>query len=351
MMTSLDLIGLAPFALLGLDERRRVSAANPEAQSFLGHSERAMYRKPLSEILFHDSPIFGLIDKTLKLQGDVSAHAIPLNGPSLRKQRLLDLRLRPIDDGGIVIGMIESQENAVTNNNAAGVAAFGHLLGHEVKNPLAGISGAAQLLSRNARDDQSAMIDIIQSETRRIERLVSRLSAFELFSAPAKEALNIHELLDRVIAAEEAAHRGKISIVRLYDPSLPPVMADQDHLHEAVQNILRNAVEATLAHTQSPQIQIETAFETSFAIARKDGTERFGRAIRVTIEDNGPGVPPEKKARMFDMFMSSKSGGRGLGLSVVNEIIAAHEGRIKVDSKPGLTRFSIFLPLLRTKKS
>ncbi|MEL7033816.1 MAG: ATP-binding protein [Pseudomonadota bacterium] len=351
MMTSLDLVGLAPFALLGLDERRRISAANPEAQSFLGHSERAMYRKPLSEILFHDSPVFGLIDKAQSLQGDVTAHAVPINGPSLRRQRVLDLRLRPLQDGGMVIGMTEANQTEVVNNNPAGVAAFGRILGHEVKNPLAGISGAAQLLSRKARDDQSAMIEIIQSETRRIERLVSRLSAFELFSAPAKETLNIHELLDRVIAAEEAAHRGKISIVRLYDPSLPNIEADQDHLHEAVQNILRNAVEATLAHTQSPQIQIETAFETSFAIARKDGTARLGRAVRVTIEDNGPGIPPEKKARMFDMFMSSKSGGRGLGLSVVNEIIGAHQGRIKVDSKPGLTRFSIFLPLPRTKKS
>ena len=350
MMSALDLIGLAPFALLGLDERRRVTAANPEAQSFLGHSERAMFRKPLSEILFHDSPVFGLIDKAMALQGDVSAPAIPINGPTLGRQRVLDLRLRPLHDDGIVIGMTEANESSVVNNNPAGVAAFGHLLGHEVKNPLAGISGAAQLLSRSARDDQSAMIEIIQSETRRIERLVSRLSAFELFSAPAKEALNIHQLLDRVIAAEEAAHRGKISFVRRYDPSLPEIEADQDHLHEAVQNILRNAVEATLAHTQSPQIQVETAFETSFAIVRSDGAERLGRAIRVTIEDNGPGVPPEKKARMFDMFMSSKSGGRGLGLSVVNEIVSAHNGRIKVDSKPGLTRFSIFLPLPRTKK-
>ena len=105
------------------------------------------------------------------------------------------------------------------------------------------------------------------------------------------------------------------------------------------------------AFTQSPQIQIETAFETSFAIVRRDGSERLGRAIRVTIEDNGPGVPAEKKARMFDMFMSSKSGGRGLGLSVVNEIVSAHNGRIKVDSKPGLTRFSIYLPLPRSKTS
>ena len=349
-MTTLDLVGLAPFALLGLDERRRVRAANPEAQSLLGHSERAMFRKPLSEILFHDSPVFALIDKALELKGDVTAHAIPISGPSLRKSRVLDLRLRAVHDGSLVIAMTEANDAAIVNNNPAGVAAFGRILGHEVKNPLAGISGAAQLLSRSARDDQSAMLEIIQSETRRIERLVSRLSAFELFSAPAKETINIHELLDRVVAAEEVAHEGKVSINRLYDPSLPDIMADQDHLHEAFQNVLRNAIEATTAYTQSPQVQIETAFETSFAIARKDGSKRLGRAIRVTIEDNGPGVPPEKKTRMFDMFMSSKSGGRGLGLSVVNEIVSAHEGRIKVDSRPGLTRFSIYLPLPSVKK-
>lgn len=348
MMTALDLVGLAPFALLGLDGRKRVIAANPEAQSVLGHSERAMYRKPLSEILFHDSPVFGLIDKALSLSGDVTAPGIPLNGPGLRRNRVVDMRLRPLSDGSLVIAMTEANDTSIVDSNPAGVAAFGRILGHEVKNPLAGISGAAQLLSRSAREDQTAMIDIIKSEALRIERLVSRLTSFELFSAPAKEQLNIHELLDRVVAAEEAAHQGKVSIIRLYDPSLPDIMADQDHLHEAVQNILRNAVEATLSFTQNPQIQVETAFETSFAIAGRVGSPRLGRAIRVTIEDNGPGVPPEKKARMFDMFMSSKSGGRGLGLSVVNEIISAHDGRIKVDSKPGLTRFSIYLPLPRS---
>lgn len=349
MMETLDLAGLAPFALLGLDERRRVRAANPEAQSILGHSERAMHRKPLSEVLFHDSPVFGLIDKAMDLKSDVSAHGVPISGPSLRKARILDLRLRPLEDRCVIIAMTEANEATSANNNPAGVAAFGRILGHEVKNPLAGISGAAQLLSRTARDDQQAMLSIIQSETKRIERLVSRLSAFELFSSPAKERLNVHRLLDRVIAAEEAAHSGKVDITRLYDPSLPEILADQDHLHEAFQNVLRNAVEATLTYAATPQIRVETAFETGFAIARDKASSRLSRALRVTFEDNGPGIPPEKKARMFDMFTSSKSGGRGLGLSVVNEIVTAHSGRIKVDSRPNLTRISIYLPIARQK--
>ncbi len=350
MISELDLAGLAPFALLGLDDRRRVRAANPAAQSILGHSERAMSRKPLSEVLFYDSPIFGLIDKAIELKGDVTAHAIPISGPGLQKAHVLDLRLRALEDGGLIIAMTEAVSTTSANNNPAGVAAFGRILGHEVKNPLAGISGAAQLLARTAREDQVAMLNIVQSETRRIERLVSRLSAFELFSAPAKEALNIHELLDRVVAAEEAAHANKVEILRLYDPSLPEILGDQDHLHEAIQNVMRNAIEATLSFTANAVIRVETAFETGFAIAGQGASQRLGRAIRVTIEDNGPGIPPEKKARMFDMFMSSKSGGRGLGLSVVNEIVTAHKGRIKVDSKPSMTRFSIYLPLPRREK-
>ena len=135
MMTTLDLVGLAPFALLGLDERRRVSAANPEAQSLLGQSERAMHRKPLSEILFHDSPIFALMDKAISLKGDVTAHGVSISGPGLQKARVLDMRLRPLQDGSFVIAMTEANDATIVNNNPAGVAAFGRILGHEVKNP------------------------------------------------------------------------------------------------------------------------------------------------------------------------------------------------------------------------
>ena len=345
MMTTLDLAGLAPFGLLGIDERGRVSAANPEAQSILGHSERAMYRKPLSEFIYHDSPIFGLMDKAFQVRGDVSAHGISLQGPAMRQPRIIDVRLRPVEHKGMLMAMTAASDPNLVAGQAAGVAAFGRILGHEVKNPLAGISGAAQLLARQAREDQTAMLEIIQGEAKRIERLVSRLSAFELFSAPALEPLNIHALLDRVIAAEEVAHGDGLQITRLYDPSLPEIFGDQDHLHEAIQNVLRNAVEAVSSYNARMAVQVETAFETSFAIAGKRPQGRLGRAIRITVEDNGPGISPEAKQRMFEMFSSSKSGGRGLGLSVVNEIIKAHHGRIKVDSRPGLTRFSMYLPL------
>ena len=350
MKTLVDLAGLAPFALLQVDERRRIVAANPEAQAILGHSERAMLRRPLSEVVFHDSPLFDLIDRSMTLQGDVSAHAIHISGPGFTRQLVADVRLRPTGDGGVVLAMMNTPDHDLIDNQAS-VAAFGRILGHEVKNPLAGISGAAQLLMRQARDDQQDMLNIIQSETKRIERLITRLSAFELFSAPRMEPFNVHALLDRVIAAEDVAYKGQVDIRRLYDPSLPDLMGDQDHLHEAFQNIIRNAIEASIGTGSPPLVTVETAFETSFGFGNMSRNGKLGRAIRVTIEDNGPGIPPEKRDKMFDLFTSTKAGGRGLGLNVVNEIINTHRGRIKIDSLPGQTRFSVYLPIRRKRES
>lgn len=350
MTTLVQLADLAPFGLLQIDHRRRIIAANPAAQVIFGHSERAMLRRPLSEVVFYDSPIFDLIDRALALEGDLTAHAVTLSGPGFSRNPVLDIRVRPTEDKGAVLALIESSDPDVVESPAS-VSAFARILGHEVKNPLAGISGAAQLLMRKARDDQSDMLGIIVSETRRIERLVSRLSAFELFSSPRMAPVNIHELLDKVILAEQAAHGDRVQISRHYDPSLPELMADEDHLHEAFLNIARNAAEAAFSGTEPAHVKFSTAFETGFAIAGLEQGARLGRAIRVSIEDNGPGIAPEHREKLFELFTSSKSGGRGLGLNVVSEIITAHNGRIKIDSKPGQTRFSVYLPLKRKPRT
>jgi two-component system nitrogen regulation sensor histidine kinase GlnL len=345
----IDLADLAPFGLLQIDARRRVVAANQMAQSMLRQSSRVMLRKPLSEIVFHDSPIFELIDKTLSQNGTLSAGGVVLNGPGFSAPLIVDLRLRPADATSVVIAFNQANDPDVVENGP-GVAAFGRILGHEVKNPLAGISGAAQLLKRSADQNEEPLLSIILDETKRIERLISRLSAFELFSAPRFDSFNIHALLDRILSAEEVVFVDKVRFQRRYDPSLPEIMGDQDHLHEAFLNVIRNASEAALDVASSPTVTVETAFETGFAIAGLRSGQRLGRAIRVTIRDNGPGIPQERRDKLFQIFSSSKSGGRGLGLSVVSEIISAHQGRIKLTSKPGDTRFSIYLPLLRKTK-
>lgn len=346
MKVALNLSDLAPLALLQIDDRRRIDAANTEAQMLLGHSESMLRGRALSEFVFHDSPLFELLDRAFGQDGDVSAHGVSIAGPGAPGTRLYDVKLRPAPPHGVVMAVAETLLRD-PSHGAAGISGFGRILGHEVKNPLAGISGAAQLLLRNASDDQTPLLNVIRSEAARIERLVSRLSAFELFSSPRRDCFNIHELLDKILMAEEAAHRGKIVLKRAYDPSLPEIFGDEDHLHEAFQNIVRNAAEAAAEGEGTGQVILQTAFETGFAFSRTRDAKRLQRTIRVTIEDNGKGIPPRAREQMFDMFNSTKAGGRGLGLSVVSEVVAAHEGRIKVDSRPGQTRFSVFLPMKR----
>ncbi|WP_084418923.1 two-component system sensor histidine kinase NtrB [Henriciella litoralis] len=345
-LTTVNLSELIPFAILQIDERRKIVTANTEAQMLLGHSITSLMDRSLSEFIYHDSPIFELLDRVYGQEGDVSAHGVSISGPAITKGRLYDIRLRPSPPTGIVIAASEALSRD-PSESAAGISGFGRILGHEVKNPLAGISGAAQLLMRDATEQQIPLLDVIRSESSRIERLVSRLSAFELFSSPRQDRFNIHQLLDKILMAEEAAHGGSIKLRRAYDPSLPEIMGDEDHLHEAFQNIVRNAAEAASETSGSGEVILQTAFETGFAFSRTRNAKRLQRAIRITVEDNGKGISARAREQMFDMFSSTKSGGRGLGLSVVSEVIAAHEGRIKVDSRPGQTRFSVFLPMKR----
>ncbi|MEM1389487.1 MAG: ATP-binding protein [Pseudomonadota bacterium] len=344
MTEVIDLADLAPFGLIHIDPRRRVIAANQMAQSMLRQSERSMLYKPLSETLFYDSPIFELIDKTLAQQGTVSATNVPLSGPGFTKAETVDLRLKPTIQDSVIIAFSPANETSFLEAHQ-GISAFGRILGHEVKNPLAGISGAAQLLKRRANGHDDDLLSIILDETNRIERLISRLSAFELFSAPRKDPFNIHRVVESVLKTEAVVFRDRLTYQRLFDPSLPEIRGDQDHIHEAISNLVRNASEAALSAEETPKVTLETAFETGFTIASLGPEKKFGRAIRITVQDNGPGIPPERRDTLFQPFTSTKAGGRGLGLSIVSDIVKAHNGRVKLTSETGKTRFSIYLPI------
>ncbi len=343
------LADLAPIAILHLDVRRRVVNVNSAAEVLLKASRRALIDRPLTDVVYHDSLLFDLIDRAAQEPAEILAPSTPIGGPNLATRLICDVRIRSAEQGEFIIVLNETPARDPVEG-MAGAARFGRLLGHEVKNPLAGIIGAAQLLERQGHPGQGELLDIIKDEARRIERLVNRLSAFELFSAPRLQPCNIHALLDKVIAAERAAAGPRIDFRREFDPSLPNLLADPDHLQQAFQNIVRNAVEAAQETGARGEVLIRTAYAAGLAMRQQRLGAGLRRALMISIEDNGCGIPAERQATIFDVFQSSKSGGRGLGLSVVSEVIAAHGGQIRVDSQPGSTRFTVLLPIRETNR-
>ncbi|NBC20842.1 MAG: PAS domain S-box protein [Alphaproteobacteria bacterium] len=341
-----ELAEYAPVALLELTREDEVRNVNPAAETLFGLSRRGLIGRPLVETLANGESLIELLDYARQTQADVAAPDLVLKPVGLAAAKRLTARVRYLGNAGTVVSLTVplSQER---EEGIPGVAGFGRILGHEIKNPLAGISGAAQLLLRKGRSDDREMLMLIRDESARIERLVNRLTAFELFSAPRFEALNIHRVLDRVLASEEAAYDGEVAFRRRYDPSLPDIEADSDHLHEAFQNIVRNGAEAALSggRAERPEITVITAFETGFGQKSPDSQGPLRRAIRVDIQDNGPGVAVDRLASVFEAFASSKSGGRGLGLTIVKEVVSAHSGYVRLDNHGGGTRVSVFLPI------
>lgn len=330
------LADLAPIALIQCDEDSKILDANDAAEQLLGQSRSKLIDAPLSSVVYRSSDVFRLIDKALSTQSPIASQNVPIGGPKISVPSI-DVRLSPVA-GGYVIAVIASSSRTAEGTRV-GMADFSRILGHEVKNPLAGISGAAQLLQRTAREDQGELLQLVIDESERIERLITELSAFELYSSPRRNPVNIHKLLDRVIVGEQAAFDGRCSFVRQFDPSLPFVYGDADHLHEAAQNIIRNGAEAAKS-----TVRVHTAFEAGVIIRRSDDDARMP-AMRLTIEDDGDGVTPEQEEAMFRMFETWKPGGSGLGLALVSQIADAHDGQIIVNSQPGRMRVSMLLPL------
>jgi two-component system nitrogen regulation sensor histidine kinase GlnL len=241
----------------------------------------------------------------------------------------------------------EAEDRAAAGLFAA--AGIGRTLAHEVKNPLAGIRGAAQLLRADATGEGAALAQLVIDEVDRIRRLVDRVEALSETRRPKPAPVNLHRVLSRVRVLAEAAHGDNVRIRDRYDPSLPEAWGDEDQLVQIFLNLVNNASEAlTRDGRPGGQITLATAYRHG-AVARGDDdpqapTPLAPAPLEVTVEDDGPGVPPGLQPRLFDPFVTSKPGGGGLGLPVVAKLVAQHGGAIEFDSRPGRTVFRVRLP-------
>jgi two-component system, NtrC family, nitrogen regulation sensor histidine kinase GlnL len=214
-------------------------------------------------------------------------------------------------------------------------------LAHEIKNPLGGIRGSAQLLQSELADPElHEYTNIIIEESDRLTSLVDRLLGPR--TLPSFKSANIHEILERIRKLTELDANSNLEIIRDYDPSIPEICIDAEMMQQAILNIVRNAMQG-LDHTPEPQIRIVTRTERQFTIA----SVRHRNVLRIDITDNGPGIPETLKEHLFYPMISGRPNGTGLGLSVAHSIVHQHQGIIEFESIPGETTFTIIIPLER----
>jgi two-component system, NtrC family, nitrogen regulation sensor histidine kinase GlnL len=260
------------------------------------------------------------------------------------------LQIAPMHDNpDVVMLLISSRQIAdrlgrsqAVNKAAKSAIGMAEMLAHEIKNPLAGISGAAQLLAMNLTAEDRELSDLIVEETRRIVKLLEQVEQFGNLRPPERKAVNLHDALDRARRSAQVGFAANMTIVEDYDPSLPATYADPDQLMQVFLNLIKNAAEA--AGPQGGTIRLHTFYDLSLRLRRKDGSGS-PLALQVEVIDDGPGLPPEIAANIFEPFVSGRENGTGLGLALVSKIISDHGGWIAVDSVPGKTVFRVSLPL------
>ncbi|MGY6549278.1 MAG: two-component system sensor histidine kinase NtrB [Roseinatronobacter sp.] len=337
-----------PACMIGLVEGvETIIDCNPAAEQFLGLSRRAVLKRPLARLITTETPLDQALERCRSNRAPVFINDLPVTvGERLAGHCGFQLALLG-DERNLVLMLINPRELAGKLGKADGIrnaarSAIGmsQMLAHEIKNPLAGITGAAQLLSMGLSSEDRSLTDLIVAETQRIVKLLDQVEQFGNQRPPECRAVNIHDVLERARRSAEVGFAAHMRISDAYDPSLPSVWADGDQLLQVFLNLLKNAAQANL---MGGRIEIRTFFEHSLRLRAASGKD-VALPIHVEIIDDGPGLPAEIAEEIFDPFVSGRENGTGLGLALVSKIIAAHGGWVTVDSRPGRTVFRISLP-------
>ena len=328
-----------------------IESANMAAEIFMRCSVSVMRRHPISAFIPFGSPLLTLIEQVRERGAAVNEYKVDIGSPKIGSPKVVDINAAPVAarPGAVVLmfqerTMAEKIDRQLTSRGAARtVTGLAAMLAHEIKNPLSGIRGAAQLLEQSVGEDDRPLTQLITDETDRIVKLVDRMEVFSDERPIERSPVNIHVVLDHVKRLAENGFARHQRIIEDYDPSLPDVYANKDQLTQVFLNLVKNASEA-IGDAHDGEIRIRTAFRPGVRLSVPGTEHRVSLPLEFSVEDNGPGVPDDLMPHLFEPFITTKINGSGLGLALVAKIIGDHGGVIECDSHPRQTRFRILLP-------
>ncbi|HEY9092701.1 two-component system sensor histidine kinase NtrB [Parasphingorhabdus sp.] len=339
-----------PDVLLIIDENHEIIKVNPVAENFLGQSAKHLIGTHItSQIQFADDRLEKALTDT---EANVAARWTPVflrDGPAGLVN--FDIHPLPADPRWRIVSIAPlPSDGSVIDQGQGDQDQFSirapDILGHEIKNPLAAIKGAAQLLERSLDEDQKPLTQMIKGEVERIAKLLDQMQSLSTTQPAKVEPVNVHSLIDRARRSIEAAHHGALKIRDQFDPSLPDVLVDPDAMMQVLTNLLSNAVDAT-KNLEHPDIQVITRYSFGASLSVNGSNQMVRLPVEIIIKDNGPGVPPELEREIFSPFVSTKADGQGLGLALVRKLIGDMNGRIRYERpvREQHTQFVLYLPI------
>lgn len=342
-----------PVILVGAGEQ--ILYTNMAAEDFFQLSSSVLLRYALSDLVPYASPIVHSVNQVRNSGGVVNEYAVTIGTPRSGGERVVDVQTSPLpEDPDCVILMVlrrsmaQKFDSQLSHQGAArSVTGMASMLAHEIKNPLSGIKGAAQLLEPAAAEQDRALTQLICHEVDRIRDLVDQMEVFSDERPIEKKPINIHVVLDRVKQLVTVEAPPGIAFKEEYDPSLPAVFGNHDQLVQIFLNLAKNAAEAIASRSESGEITLTTAFRPGVRLTMPGTNEKVSLPLEVSVQDTGPGVDENIRTHIFEPFVTTKRSGRGLGLALVAKLVLDHGGVVECKPRENGTIFRVLLPLFK----